>query len=107
MPEKRWKRKEREIARLLGGKRNVEKGVPQPDVEGPDFVIQVKDRQRVPTFLFDAVRDAEEHAERLGKPYAMAVLTTSNTHTALVIFPLRVGETDNFWRLWNARKTDK
>jgi hypothetical protein len=83
---------------MLGGKRNVEKGIPQPDVEGEDFVVQVKDRQRVPTFLFKALADAATHATTRGKEYPLVVLTTPTSRSKLVI----MADAD-FLKLWKER----
>ena len=74
MPEKRWKRKEREVARMLGGTRNVEKGVKQPDVEGPDFVVQVKDRRRLPDYVIEGLFDAKSHAKIKKKRFPILVV---------------------------------
>ena len=101
MTEKRWKRKEREVARMLGGKRNVEKGIPQPDVEGPDFVCEVKDRQRPPAFLYGAIATARAHGKNRGK-FPLVVLTAPK-HNEPVVF---MGAKD-FLTLWKAMKASE
>lgn len=87
---------------MLGGTRNVEKGVPQPDVEGPDFVAQVKDRQRLPDYVVKGLADAMTHAKIKGKKYAILVLSTSAMRAKVVC----MAHTD-FLELWNYRYTNK
>jgi hypothetical protein len=47
----RWKRQEREVAALLGGKRVPNNGLGQNDVEHPYFAIQVKTFKAFPVWL--------------------------------------------------------
>ena len=100
MTEKRWKRKEREVARMLGGTRNVEKGVPQPDVEGPDFVAQVKDRHRLPNYVIAGLADAMAHATVKKKQFPLLVLTTPTMKAKIVCMAHA-----DFLKLWNYRYT--
>lgn len=60
--DKLWKKVEREVARLLGGQRVPVTGRQRgsaPDIEHPVFSIEVKHREQLPEWLFDAMRQAE------------------------------------------------
>ena len=58
-----WKHAEREIARLLGGKRSGPTGKSQVDVEHPDLAIEVKHRKNLPEWLHSAMNQAIIEAE--------------------------------------------
>lgn len=98
MPEKRWKWIERWVARMLGGTRNVEKGIPQPDVEGPDFVAQVKDRKRLPDYVIFGLADAKLHAATRKKRFPLLVLSTPTMRAKIVCM-----EHTDFLKLWRCR----
>ena len=62
MSEKAWKRSERRIAELLGGRRVPVSGRQRgatPDVEHDALSIEVKTRKSLPVWLEDALRLAE------------------------------------------------
>ena len=85
---------------MLGGTRNVEKGVPQPDVEGPDFVAQVKDRQRLSNYVIAGLADAMAHATVKKKQFPLLVLTTPTMKAKIVCMAHA-----DFLKLWNYRYT--
>ena len=65
MADKRWKAVERNIARLLGGVRVPVSGRQrgdQPDIEHPQFSVEVKSRNTIPQWLCEAVEQATASA---------------------------------------------
>lgn len=59
---KRWKATERTVAKILHGVRVPITGRQRgdvPDVEHPFFSIEVKDRQSLPSWLMDAMNQAD------------------------------------------------
>ena len=63
MPDKTWKRIERGIAALLGGRRVGCTGQATPDVEAPGLVAEVKHRRSLPAWLDDALGQAQAHVQ--------------------------------------------
>jgi len=62
MMDKTWKRIERRVAELLGGVRVPVSGRQRgdsPDVMHPVFSIEVKHREKLPEWLFDAMQQAD------------------------------------------------
>ena len=59
--DKRWKRHEREIARLLGGQRLPNNGRGQADVISGSLAVEVKCRE-LPQWLVNALAQAERNA---------------------------------------------
>lgn len=75
MTDKTWKKVERAIAALVQGVRVPITGRQRgsaPDIEHPLFSIEVKHRDQLPDWLFDAMRQAE--ASRKGEQIPMVVL---------------------------------
>lgn len=67
MSDRTWKRMEREVAHILGGKRWLsEKGSNAPDIKHPHLSPEVKYRQKLP--LRQEVRDWIAQAERNALP---------------------------------------
>lgn len=66
----RWKRQERDVAKLLDGRRLPNNGSRQPDVlaatPAGSLAVQVKTRKTVPSWLLAAVAQAERDAAPLG-----------------------------------------
>lgn len=62
MSAARWKRQERETARALGTERLPNTGAGQPDCRADGFAYQVKTRKELPTWLHEAVEQAERDA---------------------------------------------
>ncbi len=58
----KWKNQERQIAAALGGTRLPNNGFGQPDVRAGRYAIQVKSRQTLPTWLTEAVDQAQRDA---------------------------------------------
>jgi len=67
MPEARWKRHEREVARLLGGARLPNTGRRGPDVLAGPWAVEVKVRKALPRWLEGAILQAEEEAKATGR----------------------------------------
>lgn len=82
-PEKRWKRQERRVARLLNARRNPHDGSGGPDVENTWLVAEVKDRKKLPEWLLEALDQARTKAERTR--LGVVVLTSSSTPQVLVV----------------------
>lgn len=59
-------RREREIARIMGGKRGRAYSG-EPDVETDLYAVSVKSRKTLPKHIEDAIRDANTKAQRTGK----------------------------------------
>lgn len=64
----RWKRQEREVAELLGGKRNPCTGGWHQDVTTPLFAVEVKTRKSLPDWLTEAVEQAVRAADESQVP---------------------------------------
>ncbi len=63
MANKRWKQQEREIAALLGSKRNPNDGGHRSDIDTSAFAYEVKTRKVLPGWLKDAVQQATRAAQ--------------------------------------------
>ena len=69
MADKAWKRIERGVAKILGGVRVPVSGRQRgdsPDVAHPLFSVEVKHREKLPEWLFDAMQQAQA-SERDGQ----------------------------------------
>lgn len=65
MPDKRWKNTERKVAKILGGERVPVSGRQRgfsADVKHDRLSIEVKDREKLPAWLYDAMEQAEMSA---------------------------------------------
>jgi hypothetical protein len=72
--EKAWKRSERRIAELLGGRRVPVSGRQRgdaPDVEHQSLSVEVKCRKSLPRWLEDAMKQAEASARDGQLPVAV------------------------------------
>jgi hypothetical protein len=67
MSEAKWKRCEREVARLLGGQRLPNTGRRGPDVVAGPWAIEVKTRRTLPQWLLEGIAQAEVGARARGK----------------------------------------
>jgi hypothetical protein len=67
VPELSWKRHERQVARLLGGRRQPNTGRRAPDVVAGPWCVEVKTRRTLPRWLLAAVVQAEGAAQATGK----------------------------------------
>jgi hypothetical protein len=75
MSEAKWKRCEREVARLLGGQRQPNTGRRGPDASAGPWAIEVKTRRSLPRWLLAAIAQAEEGARASGRlPLLVLVL---------------------------------
>jgi len=74
MSERAWKRTEREIAGILGGKRVPVSGRARgdaPDIRHPWLSIEVKSRKTLPAWIKDAVSQARAAATEHQLPVAI------------------------------------
>jgi hypothetical protein len=68
MSAQRWKRQERAIATALGVRRIPNSGAGQPDIRAAGWAIQVKTRQQLPAWLWDAIDQAQRDAGEGERP---------------------------------------
>jgi hypothetical protein len=91
MGEAKWKRCEREVAKLLGGQRQPITGRPSPDVVTNRLAVEVKLRSRIPRWLEQAIHQVEVAAKETGlKPLLVLVVCQGRGRRAkrLAILPL-------------------
>ena len=62
MPDARWKRHERQVARRLGTVRQPSDGKATPDMVTDRFAIEHKSRETLPKWLTDAISQAHRNA---------------------------------------------
>lgn len=55
----RWKRHERESAKIIGGERQPSNGKRQEDISHPIFAIEQKERKTVPSWWTEAMSQLE------------------------------------------------
>jgi len=63
--DKGWKQAERQVARIVGGRRVPVSGRTRgdaPDIDHPRLAIEVKHRRKVPEWILDAMNQAEQSA---------------------------------------------
>lgn len=92
MTEKCWKRAERRIAELLGGRRVPVSGRQRgatPDVEHDALSIEVKTRKSLPVWLEDALRQAEASSGAGQTPVAVLHQHGQRYRDALVVMRLK------------------
>lgn len=73
MPDARWKRHERAVARALGTKRLPNSGAGQPDCRADGWAVQIKTRASVPAWLWAALDQATRDAEEGERPAVVLV----------------------------------
>ncbi len=62
MPDRAWKRQERQVADLLGSKRNPNTGQHHADIDAGPFAVEHKARKSLPRWLTDALQQARNSA---------------------------------------------
>lgn len=62
MPDRRWKRLERETAARLGARRSPNTGRAAADIDAGPFAIEHKARKALPRWFLDAVAQAQRNA---------------------------------------------
>lgn len=75
MTDKLWKSIERKVAAFIGGERVPVSGRQRgfsPDVRHPLFSIEVKHKQELPAWLFDALEQAEK--SKTGEQIPLVIL---------------------------------
>ncbi len=87
MPEKRWKREERRVSRLLGATRNIQDGSQRSDAESRWLVIENKDRKTLPQWITAALAKVRLNAgsSRLG----VVTITTQESSQILVVMDIK------------------
>ena len=87
MPEKRYKRQERRVAKIMGAQRNPHDGSGKPDVESEWLVVENKDRAKLPKWILETVYQARRKAgpKRLG----VATLTSIESPDILVVMLIK------------------
>ena len=74
MPDRAWKRTERQVASMIGGRRVPVSGRQRgdaPDVEHPWLSVEVKHRKRLPAWIEDAMTQARASARSDQLPVAV------------------------------------
>lgn len=74
MSEKAWKRSERRIAEILGGRRVPVSGRQRgdaPDIRHATLAVEVKSRKKLPAWIVDALDQAEASAGAGQTPVAV------------------------------------
>jgi len=84
-----WKRVEREIAKRFGTNRNTAKGLAVPDVVTESFSIEVKSRKKVPRWIKNAVKQAENNCVSGTLPLVVIHESGEPYNDALVIMRLK------------------
>jgi hypothetical protein len=94
MADKTWKKRERGIAKRLGGRRlPVDGSRASVDVETPAFVVQSKHRSRRPAWLADALREIRARANERGRGQTgIVVLSVPHERTAEAIVLMALGD---------------
>ena len=59
--DKPWKRFERQVAKVHGTERYLQKGLSAPDVVTEHFIIECKYRNKVPDYLHSAIEQASKY----------------------------------------------
>lgn len=90
---KTWKRTERAIAKRMGGRRVPVSGrAGQPDIAHPWLSVEVKHRRRLPQWLLQAVRQAEQAARPGQLPIAVLHQHGQRYGDSLVVLRLKAFE---------------
>ncbi len=58
MSDRAWKRQERQVAAMLGSRRNPNNGEHQTDIDAGPFAVEHKARKSLPSWLTAALRQA-------------------------------------------------
>jgi hypothetical protein len=93
MTEKGWKRAERRIAELLGGRRIPVSGRQRgtvPDIEHESLSIEVKTRKSIPAWIEDALEQAEASLRDAQVPVAVLHQCGQRYRDALLV--MRLGD---------------
>ena len=93
MTEKAWKKAERRIAELLGGRRIPVSGRQRgdcPDVEHPTLSIECKTRRSLPAWIEDAMKQAEASARNGRLPVVVLHQHGKRYRDALLV--MRLGD---------------
>jgi len=87
MPEPLWKQTERRVAKFLGGEVTERIGRKGVDVETDWLVIEVKERERLPQWIDEALQSARTLAN--GSKLGIVVLHEKGSHDDLVVLGLK------------------
>jgi hypothetical protein len=83
----RGKQAERYVAKAVGGKRVIEKGISNPDVQTPLADYEVKKRDKLPVLLTNAMAQAVRNAD--GKMPAVVLMENGHPRDAIVCIRLQ------------------
>ena len=92
MSEKTWKSVERRVAKFIGGKRVPVSGRHRgdaPDIEHNWLSVECKYRARLPTWLHDAMNQAEASAMPRQMPCVILVERGKGTGDSYIVFRLK------------------
>ena len=85
----RWKAKERELAKLLGGKRTGPTGKDNPDVLHPTLAPELKTMKRLPKWLLNFVQQAVDNAPPDKLPFVVMQQKGMEWGDTLVVVRMR------------------
>lgn len=85
---KRWKRAEKRVAEIVGGRRVGITGNATEDISHPLLSIEVKSRERLPDWLWDALNQATTNAPQ-GK-FPCAILHQKYSKKRIVLMDLDI-----------------
>ena len=100
MPEKPWKRAERQVAERLGGQRVIRHGEAVPDVVTPLLVAEVKLRKRLPRWITDALF----RIRALHGPHKMRVLILKESGDPYTLVVMELQEFEGWFGPIAAKK---
>ncbi len=99
MKRSTWKRRERDVAVMLGGRRTGASGTNTNDVTHPVLAVEVKARGKFPKLVTDAMHQARTAKRATGKlPVLVLVEEGAQLKDALLV--ARVGDVDEFLANW-------
>lgn len=83
--DKTWKRHEREVAKKLGTHRIANSGFGQPDIIYKNFAIEHKSRKGYPSWIKDAIEQAETNAKELDPVTIFTFYGDNKLHKVVMI----------------------
>jgi hypothetical protein len=86
-----WKRAERAIAAILGGKRIPVTGRKGPDIAHPQLSVEVKSRTDLPQYLWEWLAQAADGAEESKVP-VVVLHRSGRVHAQDDLVVMRIGE---------------
>lgn len=99
-----WKRRERDVAFLLGGRRTGATGTNTNDVVHPTFAVEIKARGKFPKLVTDAMEQART-AKRAGGKLPLVFLIEEGSQLKDALVCARVGDVESFLENWPQDET--